>query len=177
MGKGAAGCNSKQGMGGLLDEPLADSQRQQLFKPWAAQWDQLSMASTDAIISHAPRILEKLQLLGEWGPMHCNRACQLWATALHMDGIKVRVLGGHYDPSLVNEIDRATWAEDPWEYVGYHSASSSHTWLEVEGLIVDPTAGQFGERPDFLEHYYPYNYWEAPYVDDMWQADWPALVQ
>lgn len=127
----------------------------EILKPWAAEWDSLSEEALDSIIRHAPQIYRQLAESGLL--LNCNKACELWLGALLADGIQCRILGGTYN-------------SDP------DSDRGDHTWLEVEGRIVDPTAGQFARGADFLfENYNPQHYWDAPIGEEMWHRDWPEL--
>jgi hypothetical protein len=82
---------------------------------------------------------EDLLKIANWAPGNCDLASQKWKEIFDANGIESKIVDGHYNPEHEEHLP--------------HPLSSDHVWLEVDGGIFDPSAGQFpGEIS--LEHYW-----------------------
>jgi hypothetical protein len=80
---------------------------------------------------NAINVYNELQGRGWWCPGNCDIAVQMWKRVFEDNDIDVRIIDGYY-------------SEDH-ERGQSHRMSSDHVWLEIDGGIFDPTAGQFGK--------------------------------
>jgi hypothetical protein len=75
------------------------------------------------------------QYIEEWTLADTDTAAELWRREFDQAGIPVQLISGLYQP--------AESADPPIE----------HVWLQVDGLLVDPTAGQYGVPADSFDYY------------------------
>ena len=87
------------------------------------------------IEERAPIISERLQATTVGGLADTDTAAELWRREFDQAGIPVQLISGLYQP--------AESADPPIE----------HVWLQVDGLLVDPTAGQYGAPADSFDYY------------------------
>jgi len=104
-------------------------------------WERLTPRAQAVVAAHAESILAALRKEGPYASRDCGLACAYWAKAFDDAGVPTLVMSGNYNP------DHDPLVEDPM--------STEHVWLEVDGYIVDPTAGQFTFQTPFgVEHYH-----------------------
>lgn len=90
--------------------------------------------------SHVLQVLEdnavdvyrELLEFGTWGPGNCDEATQAWSRVFDHEGVQYKIVNGFYAPR--HKAGRS------------HMSSAEHVWMEVEGGVFDPTAGQFKGR-------------------------------
>jgi len=90
-----------------------------------------SQSVLSVLEDNAVDVYNELQQKGSWCPGNCDMAARLWKQVFEDNGIGAEVVDGFYS--------------DDHEEGQSHRLSSDHVWLEVEGGIFDPTAGQFGK--------------------------------
>lgn len=78
---------------------------------------------------------------------NCDETCQRVHQHLTSRGIDSRVVGGIFGAGYARNGDVSP------------PLSRDHTWLEVDGHIIDPTAGQFRDQLDG-EPFKPEHYWK-----------------
>ena len=115
--------------------PFKGSPPQEPLALWAAEWNRLPVATLVLIEERAPIISERLQATAVGGLADTDTAAELWRREFDQAGIPVQLISGLYQP--------AESAESPIE----------HVWLQVDGLLVDPTAGQYGAPADSFDYY------------------------
>lgn len=82
-----------------------------------------------------PTVDAALRAEAFWAPLNCDIAADAYGTALAAEGFTVERVSGLY---LDDEgWTRVTAGGDP-------PGLAEHTWLRVDGVLVDPTAAQFG---------------------------------
>lgn len=77
-------------------------------------------------------------------PDNCGVMCRRVHNHLSALGVKSHILSGQFTGGL--DMSR----------LAYAPASREHVWLDVEGAVVDPTAGQF--RDEFKGDFDPSHY-------------------
>ena len=103
-------------------------------------WEALSPRAQVVVAAQAERIAAALRAQGEWMIRNCDEASARWARAFRAAGVPVRIVHGAY---YLGEDAQAL------EAIGELPLSSDHTWLQVDGFLVDPTASQF------IDHFGP----------------------
>ena len=118
-----------------------------LLSSWAGDLERLSPGAQQALLASVPEAHNALfdgtrSLSGS-----CADYCSQLAHLLYRDGVEVRMIGGLY----FDDIHPGTTIADLEQQVEDGEEDDeifdwgSHTWLEIEGRLVDPTAGQFFE--------------------------------
>ena len=103
-----------------------------------------------ALEDHAVLAYRELLEIGAWGPGNCDEATQVWKRIFDREGVQSQIVNGFYAPR--HRAGRS------------HMSSAEHVWMEVEGGVFDPTAGQFAGNTSMK------NYW----WDDSTRAYGPA---
>ena len=88
---------------------------------------------------NAVDVYRELLKLGSWGPGNCDSATQAWSRVFDHEGVQHEVVNGFYSPR--HKAGQS------------HMSSAEHVWMEVEGGVFDPTAGQFPGKL-FLKNYW-----------------------
>lgn len=81
---------------------------------------------------HAVEVYRELLEMGAWGPGNCDEATQAWSRVFDREGVQYKIVNGFYAPR--HKAGQS------------HMSSAEHVWMEVEGGVFDPTAGQFKGR-------------------------------
>jgi len=133
---------------GLLEPITGDANQrhiEMMFSSWAINWNKLSPAATMALKSSIVEIHNQVYQQPGLPAGRCNKYCEILAIALDEKGISSKVLKGLYSieipagsnlQQIESMILKDEISDDGVDYGG-------HSWLEVEGVLVDPTASQF----------------------------------
>lgn len=129
----------------IVDTAADSTSWQYLLQAWAGDLGKLSAQAQSALLVSVPEVhnlvfKDQARLSGR-----CAEYCSQLAHRLHQQGIEVRMIGGLY----LDEIIPGTTVEDLERMVARGDETDeifdwgSHTWLEIEDQLIDPTAGQF----------------------------------
>ena len=155
-----------------------------ITQPWAVPWELLSLSARQALVASIPQVHNQLYSYPSWPGGLCNKACELLAISLANKGIEVMALNGLYSI----EVEPGSSQGDIHQMIRQGRISEqaldygNHSWLEVEGLLVDPTAGQFlgprawdgefdDDQPWSLECYFPSSYHSGPFGEGWFDSE------
>ena len=136
------------------------SEWEMISSSWAAPWEILSPALQDSLWEVIPSVHNLVYRTPSTPKGKCDQYCELLATSLSQRGFDVKAVSGFY--SFATDVDQQTaeqMAEDghvPWDIV----EDGSHTWLEIEGVLIDPTAAQFVGPDAWQGHFGDKNNWD-----------------
>lgn len=119
--------------------PFAGDQEEdweEIFALWSAEWTELPQQALELIGENAPEIHAKLSEQTPQGAGDPEAAAELWRRVFDQAGLKTDLISGLYKPSEDSEV-----------------AAAEHTWLKVEGALVDPTAGKYGDNTASFDYY------------------------
>ena len=166
--------------------PSSREDWQDILLPWAAPWGELSEDLCHLLKMILPGIHNQVYARPSWPGGLCHRYCQILAEELSRRGIEVRVVAGLYS---VEVHPRSTQAEIHQMIQGGELSEEAldygnHMWLELEGVLVDPTAGQFlgprawdgmfdDDEPWSLDCYFPHSIHSGPFQGEWLEGkDW-----
>jgi hypothetical protein len=150
------------GRGDDKSENMQQSKRQgpfvldQYLNDWAADWNLFSERTLDIIADKAQEVEEES---GTYRFLDCGMASSAWYRVFREAGIPVRIVSGAYHENLNVEGQ----VEDSDGGISSPPLSADHTWLEVEGHLLDATASQFvsPERPFSRDNYFAEIYYDG----------------
>jgi len=174
-----------------VDSTLNKESWEYILRPWAIPWQQLSIEASRSLLEAIPVVHNQLYSVPSWPGGLCNKACELLGIQLANNNLEVIAVNGLYSievppRSSQEEIHRlirgGKISEQALDY-------GNHSWLEVEGLLVDPTAGQFlgprawdgefdDDNPWGLDCYFPASSCSGPFLDEWFdQAVWQENIK
>jgi len=130
-----------------LVEAVDDVTWEYLLTGWGGDLGKLSPQAQAALLDAVPEVHNEVfktkPLAGFDG--RCADYCSLLAHKLHEQGIDVKMIGGLYFDDLlpgttIEDLEAMVEEGEEDEEIFYWG---SHTWLEIEDQLIDPTVGQF----------------------------------
>lgn len=121
-----------------LPNPFSSSEEnwEEIFELWAAEWQQLPEQALVLIGENAPELHRQLEATAPSGAADADQAAEMWRRVFDQAGLEAHLVSGLYQP--------AGEKTEP---------AVEHTWLQVEGCLVDPTAGQYGDTKASFDYY------------------------
>lgn len=112
-----------------------DQYWEEVFALWSAEWEKLPQEALELIGENAPHIHDRLQQSSVNGVANTEDTNELWRRVFDQAGLKTDLVSGTYQPSESSQ------------------PTIEHSWLQVEGCLVDPTAGQYGKSKASFDYY------------------------
>jgi len=164
MGKGEAAACGSIGFGGILGrswifvaqlpayqeilspvDSLDQAAWEYIIQPWAGDLEKLSPAAQDGLLEAIPKTHNTIFADNRNLSGRCADYCSLLAHSLLEKNIEVGMIGGLYFDEIypgttIHDLEQQVLSGDETEEI---FDWGSHTWLEIEGQLIDPTAGQF----------------------------------